>query len=658
MDGSTSSPQKALHWAAKPQLWLALFVVLNLIVGVFIAGDYGESTDEAFERERAVVALKMYSGADIDREQVYTSLGVKRLYGTAQTAFFQYTSQKLSPLLHVPVRTITHYGYFVTFQVAVVAIFYLTRSLTNPWTALATSVIFGTQPLLFGHAFINPKDIPQMAIFTATVAAGFLLSEKMAKTLTADPLPIEAWRAAIRDKAKWQKTFSSTRWMLGVVLFLGAFLLTAHKIIPPLVSWMYQAPAGSLVGWLFGLIGDNSGSIPLSDYVNKGQVVSVRLASSALIGWAGLYLFVFGWRLLSGRPRLLDLSALWASLRCDLKEMSARILWGAVLAGGIWGLAVATRVTGLAAGGIVGLCLLLEFRRKAIFPLILYTLAAALVCYAAWPFLWVFGLEGLFDALQAFSSNVWGSTVLFEGELYTSTSLPRDYLLKMLSLQLTLPVVFLSVGGFFLGLFLWKKKTLPSTKFWLLVAWFALPVLYTVLKNSSQYNNFRQYLFVLPPLFVFTGIFLDWLRTRLPWKALLPALTLVFVLPAVFSIVQLHPYQYIYYNALTGGVEGAFREYPLDYWLTSYQDTAAWVDENIPPGSTILVWGGRRRIEPFVKNEYTFISNTRIDPATFNEFDYVIIPTEQMLDLQYNTETTPIFSIEWDNVPLVFVKEN
>lgn len=658
MEGSTPQPRKIPQWAAKPQLWLYLFVVLNLIVGIFIAGDYGESTDEAFERERARVALQMYFSKDVDREQAYQSLGLKRLYGTAQSAFFELMAQKMSPLLHVPSRAVTHYGYFVSFQVAVIAIFYLTRIFTNGWVALSTSVIFGTQPLLLGHAFINPKDIPQMAIFTAAVAAGFLLAEKMAVVTSIEPLPIEAWRTSLLDREKWQKTFKATWWMLLAGALLGIFRGTAHTIMPPLVTWLYEAPAASLRGRLFGLLGERADSVPLSAYIDKGQVVAARWGTYALVGWIGLYLFVFCWRLLSERKKLFDLRSFWRGARSELKEMPARIAWGAVLAGAVWGLAVATRVTGLAAGGIVGLCLLLEFRHKAIFPLILYTLAAAAVCYAAWPFLWVFGLDGLIESLNAFSSNVWGSTVLFEGNLYTSTSLPRYYLLKLLSLQLTLPVVALSMAGMILGLFLWKKKSLPAAKFWLLAAWFALPILYTVLKSSSQYNNFRQYLFVLPPLFVFTGIVLEWLRTRIPWKPLLPALTLVCVLPGIFSIAQLHPYEYIYYNALTGGVEGAYREYPLDYWLTSYQHVAEWVDDNIPPDSTILVWGGMRRIQPFVNNEYTFVSNTRIAPDEYDQFDYVIITTEDLLDLQYNTDTVPIFSIERDHVPLVFVKEN
>ncbi len=32
-------------------------------------------------------------------------------------------------------------------------------------------------------------------------------------------------------------------------------------------------------------------------------------------------------------------------------------------------------------------------------------------------------------------------------------------------------------------------------------------------------------------------------------------------------LVLLHPYQYLYYNPLVGGLEGAARNYDTDYWV-------------------------------------------------------------------------------------------
>ena len=35
------------------------------------------------------------------------------------------------------------------------------------------------------------------------------------------------------------------------------------------------------------------------------------------------------------------------------------------------------------------------------------------------------------------------------------------------------------------------------------------------------------------------------------------------------TLVRLHPYEYLYYNSLVGGLEGASRRYDLDYWFGS-----------------------------------------------------------------------------------------
>ena len=49
--------------------------------------------------------------------------------------------------------------------------------------------------------------------------------------------------------------------------------------------------------------------------------------------------------------------------------------------------------------------------------------------------------------------------------------------------------------------------------------------------------------------------------------------------------VHLHPYQYIYYNSFVGGVHGAFHNYELDYWGTSYYEAAEYVNQVASPGA-------------------------------------------------------------------------
>ena len=199
----------------------------------------------------------------------------------------------------------------------------------------------------------------------------------------------------------------------------------------------------------------------------------------------------------------------------------------------------------------MGVCLLTEFRKRAIVPLFLYSFAAGLVCYLAWPFLWAFGLSGLIDSIDTllrFPS--WDGVILFEGKFFPAKTLPPYYMIKLIALQLTLPVVVFSIAGAIISLKDLRNKSKTRLKVLLLFAWFGIPILITGLANTLQYDNFRQFLFILPPLFVFCGIFFDWLAEKFKSFWIIPIVTSLSIIPAIVSMIQLHPYEYIYYNKL------------------------------------------------------------------------------------------------------------
>ena len=68
-----------------------------------------------------------------------------------------------------------HFSYFITFQLTGLCLYWLTKRWFNKWTTWGILILFTTQPLLWGHAFINPKDIPFMFFFTLSIVSGFRL---------------------------------------------------------------------------------------------------------------------------------------------------------------------------------------------------------------------------------------------------------------------------------------------------------------------------------------------------------------------------------------------------------------------------------------------------------------------------------------------------
>jgi hypothetical protein len=79
------------------------------------------------------------------------------------------------------------------------------------------------------------------------------------------------------------------------------------------------------------------------------------------------------------------------------------------------------------------------------------------------------------------------------------------------------------------------------------------------------------------------------------------------------GIVRLHPYEYIYYNEIVGGVRGAEGVFDLDYWCTALREAMVEVNRVASPGDRILV-GLVRTAEPFVRPDLQLIPRTGDGP--------------------------------------------
>ena len=53
------------------------------------------------------------------------------------------------------------------------------------------------------------------------------------------------------------------------------------------------------------------------------------------------------------------------------------------------------------------------------------------------------------------------------------------------------------------------------------------------------------------------------------------------------TLVRLHPYEYLFYNSLVGGLEGASRRYVTDYWVNimpaAVKDLETYLDQTGHP---------------------------------------------------------------------------
>lgn len=205
---------------------LLLLLTLNLTVGFLTFRDYGLSWDEPLFYNYADSIWKAYThqafSPGFDFESVYgRSPDDHKIYGPAYLLLARPIQQVVMALFDADMASAWHLVNFLTFQIGLVGFYRLARRWFAPWPATLSTAFLAWQPVFWGHAFINPKDMPFMVFFLWSLTLGL----EMADAITTPA-------ATKRQKAAK---------ILLAALLLG--LTSAIRVIGPL--------AGALVGLYF-----------------------------------------------------------------------------------------------------------------------------------------------------------------------------------------------------------------------------------------------------------------------------------------------------------------------------------------------------------------------------------------------------------------------
>ncbi len=180
-----------------------------------------------------------------------------------------------------------------------------------------------------------------------------------------------------------------------------------------------------------------------------------------------------------------------------------------------------------------------------------------------------------FLAMSHFSRYDIDIDSLFNGRLVPATDLPAMYLPGYLTVTLpeaTLIGLLAAVPGLLSRRFSGDRRVVALTG---LAAFF--PIAFFILFRPTAYDGMRHFLFVVPPLSVLAAVGLDriwgWAEARSArlGRGVACALLVAAVIQTVI-IARLHPDEYIYYNALVGGVRGADGKWEMDYWSNSMHE--------------------------------------------------------------------------------------
>ncbi len=325
-------------------------------------------------------------------------------------------------------------------------------------------------------------------------------------------------------------------------------------------------------------------------------------------------------------------------------------------AGIILGLTTSIRVIAPFAGLIVLIYAVLKFPRKALTIIPFYSLIAIVTAYLTWPYLWKTPIANFFNSIKVMSAFPNIVPVLFMGQVYSANQLPRRFFPTLLGLQLTEPALILITIGFAVSLWL-LIKCKNKEPILLFAGWFLVPAFYIVLSHSNLYDNARQLLFLWPPLFMLAGLGIDQLMTLIKLPFLNAALLIVIALPGIYAGIQLHPYEYIYYNSLIGGVPGANRKFELDYWATSFQKSIQYINENAKPGTrVVMVIGNRQVIKEYARPDLSIGVTNNLNVPQSQPY-YILSSTRANQDLPYCKNIRIVFAVQRDGALLSYVKQ-
>ncbi len=582
----------------KQNYLIVIILSLSLLIGILTLSHYGESWDD--------LSLQKYADKSLEAYRTWPQQGVVQItkedlgnYGPSYVMAVALLSQNDPDIRHLI--------YFITFLAGVWAFYMLSlRWLAQP-AALGATLLFLTQPLLWGHAFINPKDTPFLSLFLLSIFFGLRLFDS--------PAPIGVQEST--PSAKRTLTLLTALWLVSVFslfIFTDAF----HSAITRLV---HAAQAGET----------NIVSLTASDIHTAAPEIYIQK-----------YFILFLW----ARSAFFLLSSflLLFSARHIHPSREAFILHPSIfLPAIILGFTTSLRILGPFAGLIVTYYALRNTqpcpersrrdatRNATIFTIAAYTVIALITMYLTWPYLWTDPVGHFFESIKTMSLYPWRGQVLFNGIGYASTKLPYSYLPVLFGIQLTEPVWALFIVGFFAAVvgrrpervegWTGKRELIELT-----ILWFIIPFIGFIILRSALYDNFRQILFILPPIFWMAGVAIE--KVKRP--ALQIALIALVILPGIVDGIRLHPYEYIYYNRFIGGVNGAQGRFELDYWGTSYREAAEYINEIAPANAVIWVEGPSHLFELYARHDLKIFSDHEIERA--DRYDYVIATTRYDLD--------------------------
>jgi len=526
---------------------IIILLTINLIIGIFTFRDYGYAWDEPLFYEYADALQYAYSPTNWFNE----NFDLQNAFGASASdhanrgpAYIIIVYPIVSLLkLFLDNASAWHLINFLTFQLGIYLFYRFASKWMSELGAVSATLLFCYQPILWGHSFINPKDIPFLVFFIGSMCFGFEMVDAIINRPAGFDSKTNRFKFNLRDVA-FQK-------ILLASFFMG--IATSIRVLGPLAA---------LLTFLYAL----------------------TRAQATVLGSDGKNKFYSFLKLFS-----------------------------------------------------------------------IYGLLSLLISFLFWPYLWINPLQTFIQVFAFMSDNPTQLNVLFAGENYQAGEVPLRYLPLLLGYTQTEPVWILF--GFGIILAFWNSNNQKRISLFILLFWFVIPVLYVLLRRPSMYDGYRHFLFILPPIFIFAGFAFEKLLEVIKNKWIqIASIGLILLLFGIIPIIQLHPYQYAYYNNFAGGLKTVFRNYETEYWLTCYREAVLELNQITNEEINLFV-----RREPYIAeyyaNENIKIRDFRTEQNQMGSGDYYLVNTRSNEDLRFMRDVPALITVERQGAQFCLIKQ-
>ncbi len=300
---------------------------------------------------------------------------------------------------------------------------------------------------------------------------------------------------------------------------------------------------------------------------------------------------------------------------------------------------------------------------KELLYIILIAVLALILSLALWPYAQQNPLHNILKSYSVMSQFPTTIKQLFEGKMEWSDLMPWYYLPKYMAITIPLIVI----AGIAVFAILSKKIFNHNNflKYGFVIFSILFPIIFVIYVKSNLYGSWRHFLFVYPSVILLAAIgffhLFNSLKNKFSTGVVLLFAIGVAIHPLKFMILN-HPYYYLYYNQLVGGLKGAYGNYETDYYYHTIREGSEWLSKYLKSNkqeedvriATNFSANWYFRNQPNIKSFYC-----QYDDRSQKDWDYMIVANSYIPAPQLQTKTWPpknaIHVIYADKVPVCAV---